>query len=166
MSDALWMPVRFALLALVFAGVVTFSNLPRHRAIAEGVGVVTLSFSHGADRRAACRPATEEELAKMPPNMRRKEICPRERPPIAVEFEIDGERLFAADIAPSGIAGDGPSRVHRDFELPAGTYELTVRMRDRPGEDFNWQGSSIVELRPADHRVVDFRADGGGFIFH
>ena len=59
MSDALLMPVRFALLALVFAGVITFSNWPRHRAIAEGVGVVTLSFSHGADRRAACRPATE-----------------------------------------------------------------------------------------------------------
>ena len=166
MSEALWMPLRLALLVLIFAGVAAFSDWPRHRSVPAGMGVVTLSFSHGADRRAACRPATEEELAKMPPNMRRTEICPRERPPIAVEFEIDGKRLFAADIAPSGIAGDGPSRVHRDFELPAGTYELTVRMRDRPGDEFDWQASKTVELKPADHRVVDFRADGGGFIFH
>ncbi len=166
MSDMVWMPVRFAVLALVVAAVAGLSNWPRHRSVPEGMGVVTLSFSHGADRRAACRPATEEELAKMPPNMRRTEICPRARPPIAVEFEIDGRQMFAADIPPSGIASDGPSRVHRNFELPAGTYELVVRMRDRPGEEFDWQGRKTVELKPADHRVIDFRADGGGFIFH
>lgn len=166
MSDALWMPVRFAVLALFLGGVVTLSDWPRHRSVPEGMGVVTLSFGHGADRRAACRPATEEELAKMPPNMRRTEICPRGRPSIAIEFEIDGSEVFTAEVPPSGIAGDGPSRVHRNFELPAGTYELTVRMRDRPGDDFNWQGRKTVELKPADHRVIDFRADGGGFIFH
>ncbi len=166
MSDALWMPARFAVLALFFAGVVSLSDWPRHRSVPEGVGVVTLSFSHGADRRAACRPATEEELARLPPNMRRPEICPRERPSIAVEFEIDGKRVFEADVPPSGIASDGPSRVNRSFELPAGSYELVVRMRDRPGDDFNWQGAKTVDLRAADHRVIDFRADGGGFVFH
>ncbi|HRP78909.1 MAG TPA: hypothetical protein PL183_07370 [Aquamicrobium sp.] len=166
MSDALWMPLRFAVLALFIAGVAALSDWPRHRSIAEGMGVVTLSFSHGADRRAACRPATEEELAKMPPNMRRTQICPRGRPSIAVEFEIDGQPVFAAEVPPSGIAGDGPSRVNRSFELPAGSYELAVRMRDRPGDEFDWEGRRMVELKPADHRVVDFRADGGGFIFH
>ena len=166
MSDALWMPIRFAVLAVVFAGVASLSDWPRHRSVPEGFGVVSLSFGHGADRRAACRPATEEELAKMPPNMRRTEICPRERPPIVVEFEIDGKRVFEAEVPPSGIASDGPSRVHRNFELPAGSYELVIRMRDRPGDEFNWHGRQTVELRPADHRVIDFRGDGGGFVFH
>ena len=166
MSDAVWMPVRFAVLALFFAGVIVFSDWPRHRSIAENTGVVTLSFSHGADRRAACRPATEAEMAKMPPNMRRTQICPRGRPSIAVEFAIDGKPVFAAEVPPSGIAGDGPSRVNRNFELPAGTYTLAVRMRDRLGDDFDWHGEKTVELKPADHRVIDFRADGGGFIFH
>ena len=166
MTDAPWMVVRFLVLALFFAAIISLSDWPRHRSVPEGFGVVTLSFSHGADRRAACRPATAEELAKMPPNMRRPEICPRERPPIAVEFEIDGKRMFGAEVPPSGIASDGPSRVNRSFELPAGSYELVVRMRDLPGEDFNWQGSKTAELRPADHRVIDFRADGGGFVFH
>ena len=165
MSDMVMMPLRFAVLALVVAGVAAFSDWPRHRSIAPGMGVVTLSFSHGADRRAACRPATADELAKMAPNMRRTEICPRARPSIAVEFEIDGEKVFAAEVPPSGIAGDGPSRVHRDFELPAGSYQLVVRMRDRPGEDFGWQAEKTVELKPADHRVVDFRPGAGGFVF-
>lgn len=166
MTDFVWMPVRFAVLALFIAAAVGLSDWPRHRSVPEGHGVVTLSFSHGADRRAACRPATEEELAKMPPNMRRTEICPRSRPPIAVEFEIDGSQVFAAEVPPSGIASDGPSRVHRNFELPAGTYELIVRMRDRPGDAFDWEGRKTVDLKPADHRVVDFRVDGGGFVFH
>lgn len=166
MSDLVLMPVRFAVLALVFAAVASFSDWPRHRSVPEGMGVVSLSFGHGADRRAACRPATEEELAKMPPNMRRTEICPRARPAIAIEFEIDGTLVFAAEVPPSGIAGDGPSRVHRDFELPAGSHELVVRMRDRPGDVFDWEGRKTVEIKPADHRVIDFRADGGGFVFH
>lgn len=166
MSDALWMPVRFAVILAFLMGVAGLSDWPRHRSIPEGTGVVTLSFNHGADRRAACRAATPEELAKLPPNMRRPDICPRERPAIDVEFEIDGERVFEASVPPSGIASDGPSRVHQRFELPAGSHRLVVRMRDRPGEDFNWQGEQTVELRPADHRVIDFRGDGGGFVFH
>ncbi len=155
---------RFAAVALVFAGAVALSNWPAHRSLPEGVGVLTLSFSHGAER--ACRPATPEELAALPPNMRRPEICPRERPPIAVELDIDGARAFAADIAPSGIGRDGPSRVHESFVLPAGEHEIAVRLRDRPGEEFGWQGARTVRIGPADHRVVDFRAASGGFVFH
>jgi len=166
MSEALRMAARFAVLTLFMMGVVGLSDWPRHRSVPEGMGVITLSFNHGADRRAACRAATPEELAKLPPNMRRPEICPRERPPIAVEFEIDGRRVYEASVPPSGIASDGPSRVNQRFELPAGSYALVVRMRDRPGDDFNWHGEKTVELRPADHRVIDFRGDGGGFVFH
>jgi hypothetical protein len=132
MSEMVMMPLRFAVLALVVAGVAAFSDWPRHRSIAPGMGVVTLSFSHGADRRAACRPATVDELAKMAPNMRRTEICPRARPSIEVEFEIDGETVFAAEVPPSGIAGDGPSRVHRDFELPAGSARISAGRPRRP----------------------------------
>jgi len=129
MRAVLKMAGGFAVLALLFAGVAVLSNRPLHRSLPEGMGVLTLSFSHGADRRAACRPATKEELAKMPPNMRRPEICPRDRPPIRVEFDIDGKRMFEAQVPPSGIAGDGPSRVHQRFVLPAGSYDVAVRMR-------------------------------------
>lgn len=154
-----------AVLILVVAAAAALSDWPMHRSLPENVGVLTLSFSHGADRKAACRKATPEELAALPPNMRRPEICPRERPAIRVELELDGRLAFEGDIAPSGIAGDGPSRVHRRFVLPAGTHRVEVRMRDRPGDDFTWQASREMEIAAADHRVVDFRADTG-FIFH
>lgn len=157
---------RFAVLALIFVGAAALSNRPSHRSLPEGIGVLTLSFSHGADRKAACRKATPKELAALPTNMRRPEICPRERPSIGIEFDIDGKRAFEADVPPSGIAGDGPSRVHQRFLLPAGRHEVAVRMRDRPGEEFAWRDERYIELDPTDHRVIDFRADAGGFVFH
>jgi hypothetical protein len=158
------MLARFAVLALIFIGAASLSNWPLHRSLAEGVGVLTLSFSHGAER--ACRPATPEELAALPPNMRRPEICPRERPPVRVELDIDGVRSFEADVQPSGIGRDGPSRIHERFLLPAGDHVIAVRMRDRPGEEFSWHGAQAVRIDPAAHRVIDFRAGAGGFVFH
>ena len=166
MSEALKIAGRFAVLTLLFMGVAAFSNWPRYHSLPEGVGVLTLSFGHGADRRAACRPATEEEMAKMPPNMRRREICPRGRPPIRVELDIDGKRMFEADVPPSGIAGDGPSRVHQRFVLPAGSYDVTVRLRERPDGDFAWNAERTIHVDPGANRVIDFRAAAGGFIFY
>lgn len=166
MRQAMAMLARFGVLALIFMGAAALSDWPSHRSLPEGVGVLTLSFSHGADRKAACRKATPEELAALPPNMRRPEICPRERPAIRIEFDIDGERVFEADVPPSGIAGDGPSRVHQRFLLPTGRHEVAVRMRERPDGPFTWHGERSIEVGPADHRVIDFRADAGGFVFH
>lgn len=166
MSALPWMLARFAVLTLIFMGAAALSDWPPHRSLPEGVGMLTLSFGHGADRSANCRPATPEELEKLPPNMRRPEICPRERPPIRVELDIDGAPAFAADVPPSGIGRDGPSRVHQRFVLPAGDYGIAVRMRDRPGEEFSWRGTQTIHIDPADHRVIDFRASAGGFVFH
>lgn len=167
MSAVLRLIACFCLLTALIAGVAALSDWPRYRSLPEGVGVLTLSFSHGADRGTTCRPATPEELAALPPNMRQPLICPRERPPVRVELEIDGAPAFTADVPPSGIGRDGPSRVHENFVLPAGTYAIAVRMRDRPGEEeFDWQAARSVHIDPADHRVIDFRAASGGFLFH
>jgi hypothetical protein len=167
MSEVLAQALRLLALTAVFLAVAAFSNWPRYRATPEGVGYLTLSFSHGADRRAACRALTPEELAELPPNMRRREICPRERPPLYVELEVADKTLFRREIPPSGIAGDGPSRVFERFELPVGDYEIEVRMRDRPGEaEFNYEAEKDVTIGPAANRVIDFRPETGGFVFY
>lgn len=166
MTEALKMAARFTVLALVFAAVASLSNRPVHRSLPEGVGVLTVSFSHGADRRAACRPATDEELAKMPPNMRRPEICPRGRPPIRVEIDIDGTRMFDVTVPPSGIAGDGPSRVHQRFELPAGIHEVSVRLAEGAEGDFGWDKEQAIRIDAGANRVIDFRAASGGFVIY
>ncbi len=38
-----------------------------------------------------CRPRTAEELAKMPPQLRAQQDCPRERSPVRVRVELDGK---------------------------------------------------------------------------
>lgn len=166
MSAALRMLACFAVLALVVAGVASLSNWPAHRSLPENSGVLTLSFSHGADRSALCRKATAEELAALPPNMRRPEICPRERPSIHLQLDIGGVRVIEVEVPPSGLGRSGPSRIHESFTLPAGEHEVVVRMREGPGDDFGWQARQTVLIGPADHRVIDFRAAAGGFLFH
>ena len=64
-------------------------------------------------------------------------------------------------------AGSGPSRVYERLVLPAGTHDLTVRLRDRPDtEGFDYEAERRVDLAPAQSFVIDFRPAEGGFVFH
>lgn len=159
---------RLVMLTFAVVGVAVFSDWPAYRSLPEATGLLTLSFSHGADRKAACRRRTADELAALPPNMRRAEVCPRQRPTVYVELDVDGARLYSAQLPPTGIAGDGPSRVYERFPLPAGSYDVAVRLRENPGAstEFDYTAERTIELQPADHRVIDFRPEAGGFVFH
>jgi hypothetical protein len=153
------------MLALALA-VAALSTSPRWRSLPEDTALLRLSFTHGGDRSASCRERTPEELAALPPNMRRKEVCDRRRPPVYVELEIDGTLVFARELPPRGIAGSGPSQVYERFLLPAGVHDIAVRLRDRPAsEEFDYTARTQVTLAPAQSFVVDFRSEAGGFIF-
>jgi hypothetical protein len=52
--------------------------------------------------------AVREEIAKLPPNMRRPLDCPRGRRPIYVELDVGHQVSYRASLPPTGIAGDGP----------------------------------------------------------
>ena len=154
-----------ALTVAVTAGIAVLSAWPSYHTIPEDTGVVKLAFTHGGARN--CRELTEEELAKLPPNMRRKEVCDRERQPVYVELEIDGERVFADSLPPTGLAGDGPSRVYERFVLPAGTHELALRLRDTgAAEGFTHRTERRVELAPGQNLAIDFAPEAGGFVFN
>lgn len=150
------------LLALVAAW---FSAAPAWQSMAADTALLRLSFTHGGDRSTTCRDRTPEELAKLPQNMRAPKICERRRPPIYVELEVDGTIVFAAESAPSGLAGSGPSRVYQRLILPTGSHDLTVRMRDNPlTQGFDYQASRRIDLKPQQSFVIDFRREDG-FIF-
>jgi hypothetical protein len=124
------------------------------------------SFVHGADRRAECRRLTPEEIARLPANMRRVEECPRRRRPLYVELDVDGRNLYRATLPPTGIAGDGPSRVYQRFVLPAGEHDIAVRMRDTPRtEGFDHARAERIALAADQMFVIDFRPASGEFIF-
>ena len=125
-----------------------------------------LTFVHSADRRGECRRLSPEEIAKLPPNMRRVQDCPRGRRPIYVELDVDGRNIYRASLPPTGIAGDGPSRVYQRFVLPARTYDVAVRMRDSARQDgFDHERRDRIAMAPDQLFVIDYRPESGEFIF-
>ncbi len=163
MSRAVRLVLGTLVTTAVIAGTAILSAWPAWRTIPEGTAVVKLSFSHGGQRR--CRERTAEELENLPPNMRRRQVCERERPPLQVELDIDGETVLAAELPPTGLAGDGPSQVYERFVVPAGTHEIAVRLSDTPGDGFEYTAERQVTLAPAQNLAIDFAPGTGGFTF-
>lgn len=156
----------FATLTIVFALVALMSDEPDYRSIPPQTGVLKLSFTHGSDRKADCRKLTAEETAALAANMRRKEICPRRRPPVDVELKVDGKLVFRQSLPPSGIAGDGPSRLYEKFVLPAGKHTIAVAMSDNPkSPGFEFEEIRQIDLGAGQNLVIDFSQVDGGFVF-
>jgi hypothetical protein len=150
----------------IFAAVAAFADWPRWQQIPPQAAVIKLSFTHGSNRQAECRKRTPEELAKLPPNMRKPLECPRRRGPVYVELDIDGHAIYRASLPPAGISGDGPSRVYQRFVVPAGPHAVAVRLRDTPrSEGFDHAKSADVILAAAQNFVIDFRPEAHGFVF-
>ena len=166
MIPALRLAGGFIVIAALFAAVAWLSDRPLYRQIPKGSAVMMLTFVHGADRRGECRRLSPEEIAKLPPNMRRVQDCPRGRRPIYVELDVDGRNVYSASLPPTGIAGDGPSRVYQRFVLPARKYDVAVRMRDTARQDgFDHERHDMVEVAPGQLFVIDYRPESGEFIF-
>lgn len=166
MSVALRTIAQFVVILALFAGVAVLANRPIYRQIPDDAGVMMLTFVHGADRKGECRRLSPEEIAKLPPNMRRVQDCPRVRRAIYVELDVDGRNIYRADLPPTGIAGDGPSRVYQRFVLPAGKYDVAVRMRDTArAAGFDHERRETVNFSPSQLLVIDYRPESGEFIF-
>jgi hypothetical protein len=155
--------IAYALFALVVG---YFATQPAYTHLDPDKALIKLSFSHAGAHREECRQLTQEELNRLPPNMRRPMDCPRERRPLLVELELDGEILYRDELPPSGLAGDGASTAYRKFPLAAGSHQLVARLRDsRREEGFDYVKSAEVTLAPQQNFVIDFRPEFGGFLF-
>lgn len=151
-------------LTAVTAFAAAFSNAPAYRQIPADTGVIKFSFSHSATRE--CRRRTPEELAKLPPNMRRPLDCPRGRRGLFAELAIDDVVVFSEELPPSGFAKDGPSQVYRRFTVAAGTHAVAARLRDTPRDSgFDHERVETVTVQPGQSLALDFRPEHGGFIW-
>ncbi len=143
-----------------------FATWPSYRAFPEDKARLVISFSHGGQRLGDCRKLTPAEIAEVAANMRRAEVCPRERQPIMVEMRLSDELLYSATVPPTGIAGDGASQVYRGFTVAPGQHRLRVAMRDsRRTAGFDYEREAEITLEPGQSFVVDFRSEMGGFFF-
>jgi len=143
-----------------------FADSPRYEFFPNDKAAVTLSFAHGAARKGECRRLSREELQKLAPNMRKAVSCPRERLPVVVKLELDGQDLYEATLPPTGLSGDGPSHVFKRFVIPTGKHTLVARLRDTNRKTgYDYIATKAIDLAPAQNLAVDFRADIGGFVF-
>jgi hypothetical protein len=154
-----------AVYLLLALGVAYFSDRPAYTHFPADMALLKLSFAHGAQK-GECRRRTADELAKLAPNMRRPTACSRERLPVTVELLLDGKPVYHAVLPPSGLAGDGPSRVYQRFAVPAGRHALIARLRDSDRPDgFDYERTATIDLAPAQSLAIDFRSEMGGFVF-
>lgn len=153
-------------LAIGAAIVAYFSVQPSYDAFPSDRAQIKLSFAHVGKPKGECRRLTREELAALPPNMRKPTQCPRERVPLVLELEVDGTILFADTLSPTGVASDLPARVYEKIEVSPGSHRVVARLRDSARTDgFDYVREAEIELAPRDILVIDFMAHRGGFLF-
>lgn len=156
--------LQVPLYVAVAAFIAYFSNAP-YRHLDPGLAVVKLSFIHAGERKEACRERSAEELAKLAPNMRAAQDCPRERSDVRVQVEMDGKPIHDLTARPSGLRRDLPSSVYRRVEVPAGRHVFRARMADAVGGEFRHRHEATVDLLAGRVLVIDFVASEGGFRF-
>lgn len=154
--------VCYALFAALLGALATW---PEYRYRPADVAIVKLSLSHAADRVKPCVTLTPQEVAELAPNMRQAQRCERERLPLTVELDIDGQTFVSLEAQPSGLWNDGPASVYRSFEVPPGAYTMTAKLRDtaRSG-GWDYSTTEQVLLEAGRYTTVTFAADIGGFV--
>jgi hypothetical protein len=157
--------VAYVLFAVVIG---YFSSSPEYRYMPPDSALVKLSFSHAAQRKGACRERTDEELARLKPNMRIRKDCPRERADVVVELEMDGRQLYHVVLSPPGLSKDGAASIYRRLPVPAGAHRFVARLKDKVEGDFDFVHEEDVTLVAGKVMVIDFKADvpgAPGFMF-
>jgi len=161
---------RYVLQGMAYAAFITvlgyFSVAPAYRYLPPDKAVIKLAFSHAAERRVPCRKLSPAEIAELAPNMRKPEACERERLPLLVELEMDGELIYRAEERPTGLWKDGASTVYRKFVVAPGKHRVLARLRDsRDAVAFDYEQDAEVDLAPQQNFVIGFRKTTGGFTF-
>ena len=148
---------------ILFIGI--FSTFPTYTRVTEGNATVKLSLRHTGQIIGECRIMSEEELQRLPPNMRLAKVCPRERSSIEFQFLMDGVEFYHKVIEPAGINKDGRAKLYHRFTVKAGEHTVTARLKDhRDLDDYNYQETRKINLASRAVLVIDFDPDSKKFI--
>ena len=158
--------VQLLLYAAFALAVGYFSVLPPYRYADPDSAAIKVSLSHAGHRVKECIRLTPDEINARARRGEPLNECERERLPVTVELDVDGETVLHVRAAPSGFWNDGPASVYERIEIPAGTHTITARLRDSARSDgWDYEHTEAVELRPGRYFTVRFRAETGGFAF-
>jgi len=156
-----------ALLYGLFAlAIGVFSQWPLYRNLLPDQALVKLSFVRVGKPVGDCRKLSDEELARLPPNMRTPTVCPRERSPLMVQLAIDERTVLERSAPPSGLKRDGASAMYERIVVPAGERRIRVQLSDDVrAREAPYRREETVRLLPGQVLVIDFDAEKGGITF-
>ncbi|MGE0358464.1 MAG: hypothetical protein AB7P08_16290 [Burkholderiales bacterium] len=164
MRRALRLGAQAVLYAAFAAALGYFSTSPAFEPLPAGHALIRLSLNHAGQRKFECRTRTAAELAKLAPNMRAPEDCPRERAPVRVKVELDGSSVADIVAQPAGLSRDGASVAYRRLPVPAGTHRLRVSLADDAAGTFDRVREATLRLDPGRVLVIDFEPGQGGIL--
>ena len=128
-------PRALAALATSFLALAAIAALSSVSYVAEPTGrsLLRLSWRVRGERLERCRRATPEELAGVPAHMRQETICDGARTaPYRLRVDIDGQPVSNGVAPGSGVAGDRPMYVLREFPLASGRQHVRVLLERMP----------------------------------
>lgn len=130
---------------------------PRYSLVDEDNAIITVTISHAARRIGECRILTQEELNKLPPNMRKPSDCPRERHAVRFEMRSGDTVLYEDVLLPSGVWSDGKANIYQRVVVPAGPHDVYVGMNDSGGETgFDYETQASLDIASGRNVVVRF----------
>lgn len=164
MNRLLQMPLQIFNYAVFMGLVWYFSIYPPYHQLKENQAMITFTLGHVGKRVKKCRKLSQEELLKLPPNMRKPMDCPRERSPVTMELRMDGKVIFRKTAEPLGLFKDQGVDVYQNIKVPAGKHRLLAWLND----NINVKGPMYkleqnVSLKPEQHMIVEFNSKTSRF---
>lgn len=156
---------------IVFIGY--FSSAPTYIHLPSDQAVLKLTITHPGKPVGECYQRSDAALAKLPPNMRIRQVCPRERSYVAVELEMDNKILYREILPPNGLSRDGLSTTYQRFAVAAGQHHLRAKLKDdlhKPTaaiseDDYTYINEQQINLKPAQVFIIDFSNETEKFVF-
>jgi len=148
-------------LALVLGAVTwLFSNLPYRTPHSPAPELVVSFNHHGAILDA--RKLTKEELAKRLPHMRAQVNVTRERVPVRLRVQVDGQTIHDSSYQSKGLSHDGPSMAVVRLPMTPGQHTVQVELADTADAEAWTQRWTETVTFPENHlRVVLFDTKAG-----
>lgn len=109
-----------ALLAMAWAST---APLPVHTS---GDAIVRVSLGARPERIETCRTQSNEDLAKVAPQMRQRVVCEGVTARYRLEVRRDGQPLLSQVVRGGGLRHDRPLYVSRELRVPPGTASFAV----------------------------------------
>ena len=143
--------------SLFIAVLARFSNWPNTNLRGSDQSVISLTFSQAGQLLQECRKLTQQELDKLPANMRKTEECQRQRQAVEVVFKLDDKIIYEENLAPTGIWSDGAVTVYQRMKVPKGQHQMFIGMRNSNiDQGYDYVLESELVLEAGQHLIVEF----------